>query len=177
MSRLHAPATYSILEMKILQVVTRDSIVPHCGWIQPKLLPACKVLNNGPPHFWHFELNVLSMICSCVYAGSYKNKILLAHLYNLLPCVHVYCDYFLKCCQIYQNKKIFIKCMKMWPRMEKGTICRISSNLRLLLQYTVNYNTQRFFWCSYFFDFSDMYSTTNGFIHLAHQLQFRENRC
>ena len=49
--------------------------------------------------------------------------------------------------------------------------------LRLLSQYTVNYNTQRFFWCSYFFDFSDMYSTTNGFIHLAHQLQFRENRC
>ena len=106
MSRLHAPATYSILEMKILQVVIRDSIVPHCGWIQPKLLPACKVLNNGPPHFWHFELNVVSMICSCVYAGSYKNKILLAHLYNLLPCVHVYCDYFLKCCQIYQ--KIYI---------------------------------------------------------------------
>ena len=37
-SRLHAWATYSNLEKKNLQAVTRDSIIPHCGQIQPKLL-------------------------------------------------------------------------------------------------------------------------------------------
>ena len=36
-SRLHAWATYSNLEKKNLQAVTRDSIIPHCGQIQPKL--------------------------------------------------------------------------------------------------------------------------------------------